>query len=126
MRKSPFSLGVLGTLAMLAAGATVLPAAADGRLVEESFEVRYADLDLDKAAGVANLYARLRSAAEQVCSTGSGPQALFLSSSERACVTAALEQAVANVDRPALTAYHAARATSQAGVRGPRLAAARN
>ena len=38
----------------------------------------------------------------------------------------ALEQAVANVDRPAVTAYHAARTTSQAGVRGPRLAAARN
>lgn len=125
MRKSPFSLGALGTLAMLAAGATVLPAAADGRLVEESLEVRYSDLDLDKAAGVASLYARLQNAAEQVCSIGSGPQGLVLSSSERACVTAALEQAVANVDRPALTAYHAARAKSPAGVRGPRLAAAR-
>jgi hypothetical protein len=74
---------------------------------------------------VANLYARLRNAAERVCDTAWGPQSLFLSSSQRACVTAALDQAVANVDRPALTAYHAARA-SQAGVRGPRLAAARN
>jgi UrcA family protein len=124
MRKSPFSLGVLGTLAILA-GTTVLPAAADGRFVEESLEVRYTDLDLGKEAGVATLYTRLRNAAEQVCNLGSGPQALVLSSSERACVTAALDGAVANVDRPALTAYHAAR-SSQAGVRGPRLAAARN
>jgi len=124
MRKYPESLGVLGALAIVFATA-VLPAAADSRLVEESFEVRYSDLDLDKEAGVASLYTRLRNAAEQVCDTGVGPQALFFSSSERACVTAALDQAVANVDRPALTAYHAARA-SQAGVRGPRLAAARN
>jgi UrcA family protein len=121
MRNFPSSLGVLGTLAVLVATA-VLPAAADGRFVEESLEVRYTDLDLDKEAGVANLYARLRNAAEQVCNLGYGPAALFLSSSERACVTAALEEAVVNVDRPALTAYHAAR-TSQAGVRGPRLAA---
>jgi UrcA family protein len=124
MRNSPSSLGVLGTLAIVVATAA-LPAAAAGRFVEESLEVRYADLDLGKEAGVANLYSRLRNAAEQVCATGSGPQGLFLSSSERACVTAALEQAVANMDRPALTAYHAMR-SSQAGVRGPRLAAARN
>ena len=124
MRNSPSSLGVLGTLAILVATA-VLPAAADGRFVEESLEVRFTDLDLDKEAGVANLYVRLRNAAEQVCSLGSGPSGLFLSSSQRACVTAALEEAVANVDRPAVTAYHAARA-SQAGVRGPRLAAVRN
>jgi UrcA family protein len=124
MRNHPVSLGVLGALTIVFATA-VLPAAADSRLVEESLEVRYTDLDLDKEAGVASLYTRLRNAAEQVCDTGLGPQALFLSSSQRACVTAALDEAVANIDRPALTAYHAAR-TSQAGVRGPRLAAARN
>ncbi len=124
MRTSPVSLGVLGTLAILAATA-VLPAAADGRFVEESLAVRYTDLDLGKEAGVAKLYGRLRNAAEQVCSSGAGPSPLFLSSSLRACVTAALDQAIANVDRPAVTAYHAAKA-SRAGVRGPRLAAARN
>jgi UrcA family protein len=118
------SLGALGTLAIIV-GTITLPAAADGRLVEESLEVRYADLDLDKQVGVASLYARLRDAAEQVCNLGAGPQALFLSSSERGCVTAALEDAIAKVDRPALTAYHAAR-TSPAAVRTPRLAAARN
>ncbi len=124
MRTVSQSLGALGALAVLV-GMTAFPAAADGRLVEESLAVRYADLDLDKEAGIANLYARLRTAAERVCDLGSGPQALFLSSSERSCVTTALEQAVANVDHAALTAYHAARA-SHAGVRVPRLASARN
>jgi UrcA family protein len=124
MRNHTASLGVLGTVAILFATAA-LPTAADSRLVADSLEVRFGDLDLGKEAGVASLYARLRNAAEQVCDLGLGAQALFLSSSQRACVTAALDQAVVNVDRPALTAYHAAR-TAQAGVRGPRLAAARN
>jgi UrcA family protein len=125
MRRSPLSLGVLGTLTILVA-TVALPTAADSRLVEESIEVRYSDLDLDKEAGVANLYVRLKNAAEQVCDIGYRPPALFLSSSWRACVTAALDEAVANVDRPALTAYHAARASS-GGARGAaRLVAARN
>jgi UrcA family protein len=124
MRSFPSSFGVLGTLTLLVA-AVALPAAADGRLVQESTEVRYADLDLGKEAGVANLYARLKNAAEQVCDLGLPSSALFLASPSRACVADALAQAVAAVDRPALTAYHAARA-SQPGVRGPRLAAARN
>ena len=125
MRRSPLSLGVLGTLTILVT-TVALPAVADSRLVEESIEVRYADLDLDKEAGVANLYVRLKNAAEQVCDTGYRPPALFLSSSWRACVTAALDQAVANLDRPAVTAYHASRATL-GGARGAaRLTAARN
>ena len=121
MRTVPKSLGAFGALAILFA-TTALPAAADGRLVEESLEVSYSDLDLDKEAGVASLYARLRNAAEQVCDVASGPQALLLSSSDRVCVAGALERAVANVDRAALTADHAARA-SQAGARALRLAA---
>ena len=124
MRTVPKSLGAFGALAILFA-TTALPAAADGRLVEESLEVSYSDLDLDKEAGVASLYARLRNAAEQVCDVASGPQALFLSSSERVCMAGALERAVAHVDRAALTAYHAARA-SQAGARAPRLATVRD
>ena len=87
MRRSPLSLGVLGTLTILVA-TVALPAAADSRFVEESIEVHYADLDLDKEAGVANLYVRLSNAAEQVCDTGYRPPPLFLSSSWRACVTA--------------------------------------
>jgi UrcA family protein len=111
MRSSRFLLGVLGALAFSALVATVtLPAAAAGT-VEESIAVRYSDLDLDDAAGIARLHARLRTAAEKVCDTGYRPQPLFLAYGWRACVTAALEQGVAAVDRPALTAYHAAKAS---------------
>ena len=110
MRSSRFLLGAFGALAFSALVATVtLPAAAAGT-VEESVAVRYSDLNLDDAAGVAKLYARLQAAAEKVCDTGYRPQALFLVHGWRACVTAALEQGVAAVDRPALTAYHAAKA----------------
>jgi UrcA family protein len=124
MRSFPSSLGVLGSLTLLVA-AVALPAAADGRLVEESTEVRYADLDLGKEAGVANLYARLTNAAEQVCDLGLPSSALFLSTAARACVADALQQANVEVDRPALTANHAARAP--AGARATaRIASARN
>jgi UrcA family protein len=98
----------------MAAGALVatatLPAAADGAVVENSIEVRYSDLDLDSAAGIAQVYARLKAAAEKVCDTGYRPQPLYLAYGWRSCVTAALDRGVAAVDRPALTAYHAAKA----------------
>ncbi len=126
MRSSRFPLGALGALALSALVATVtLPAAADGTLVEESIAVRYGDLDLDDAAGIARLYTRLKIAAEKVCDTGYRSQMLFLAQGWRACVRAALEQGVAAVDRPALTAYHAAKA-SPAGARSAGALAARN
>jgi UrcA family protein len=111
MRSTRFLLGAFGALSFSALVATVtLPAAAAGT-VEESIAVRYSDLDLDDAAGVAQLHARLTTAAEKVCDTGYRPQALFLAHGWRACVTAALEQGIAAVDHPALTAYHAAKAS---------------
>jgi UrcA family protein len=116
MRSFRSSLGALSALAVGAFVATAtLPAAADGILVSESIEVRYGDLDLDTAAGIAELYARLKNAAERVCGTGYKPQVLFLAHSWRTCVKAALEQGIAAVDRPALTAYHATQS-------GPRVA----
>ena len=51
-----------------------------------------------------------------VCDTGYRPQTLFLVPTWRACLTGALDQAVAKVDRPALTAYHAAK--HRGGARG--------
>ena len=126
MRSFRVSLGALSALAVgaLVASAT-LPAAADGVLVSESIEVRYGDLDLDSAGGIAQLYARLKNAAEKACGTQEyRPQALFLARGWRTCVTAALEQGIATVDRPALTAYHAAKASSAA--RNAATLAARN
>lgn len=126
MRSSRSSFGALGALALSALVATItLPSAAAGTLVEESIAVRYDDLDLDNAAGIARLYTRLKTAADEVCDTGYRSQMLFLAQGWRACVRAALEQGVAAVDRPALTAYHAAKA-SRGGARSDAGLAARN
>lgn len=127
MRSSrAFSFGRLVAAALAALVATVaLPAAADGRFIQQSLEVRYDDLDLGKNAGIAQLYGRLRTAAETVCDTGYRPQTLFLVPTWRACLTGALDQAVAEVDRPALTAYHAAQA-NRGGARDTARLAARN
>lgn len=125
MRSSRLSLGTWSALALSAFVATAtLPAAADA-LIEESIAVHYGDLDLDNAAGIARLYTRLQAAAKKVCDTGHGPQPLLLAYGRRTCVTAALEQGVAAVDRPALTAYHAAKA-NPAGARNEATVAARN
>jgi UrcA family protein len=116
----------LSAAALLAAfvgiGATV-PASAAPPVVAESTEVRYADLDLDSAAGVAELYARLQVAAEKVCDSRFHPGTHVVSASWRTCVAEALTQAVAAVDRPAVTAYHASNASLPDARSATRLAA---
>lgn len=125
--RSSYSIRIFAPalLAALIGTVAALPARAAPPLVEQSTEVRYGDLDLDKPAGVAQLYARLRVAAEQVCDARFRPGTLVVAPSWRTCVAGALEQAVAAVDQPALTAYHAAN-TSQADARSADRLAARN
>ena len=84
--------------ALLAAGASAAEV--------QSLTVHYADVDLTRPAGVARLYQRISAAAEQVCAprllTGSHlPQPSYLR-----CFNDAVAQAVARVDRPALSVYH--------------------
>jgi UrcA family protein len=71
-----------------------------------SLSVHYADLDLERPADVARLYQRIRLAAEDVC----GPRLLTGShvpqSGYQRCFADAVAQAVARVDRAALSAYH--------------------
>ena len=71
--------------------------------------VRYDDLNLSASAGVAVLYSRLESAATAVCGDAQRVGSHFVSAAWRDCVAGAVDRAVAQVDRPALTAYHAAR-----------------
>jgi UrcA family protein len=56
--------------------------------------VKFADLDLTHAAGAEALYARIRSAARQVCAP-----------SMRPCIDQAIARAVADVNAPLLTSY---------------------
>jgi UrcA family protein len=68
--------------------------------------VSFADLDLSKPAGAQTLYKRIKAAARQVC--GPADQYTFVVSSKtfRACYDKAVADAVAQVDRPSLTALH--------------------
>jgi UrcA family protein len=103
--------------------AATVPAVAAPLGVAESTSVRYGDLDLDSAAGVAQLYARLQVAAEQVCDSRFHPGTHVVAASWRTCVAEALTQAVAAVDRPAVTAYHAANTGHTAARSADRIAA---
>jgi UrcA family protein len=74
--------------------------------------VRFADLDLTRSAGVAVLYARIRSAAREVCEPV-GDRALQAILSTHRCVDEAIARAVSEVNAPRLTSYYAAK-TGQA------------
>jgi len=100
-----FRLAVIVALGLTgAAGAASAATAAAGPA--QSVRVAYADLDLSHDAGVSALYARLRSAASQVCNAS---DAIDLRSqvAYRDCAARALDEAVASVNDAKLTAVHA-------------------
>ena len=70
--------------------------------------VKFGDLNLSNAQGVQHLYGRISSAAQEVCSTR-GDRSLVAAALERICVRQSIARAVKAVDRPELTAFHAAR-----------------
>jgi UrcA family protein len=67
--------------------------------------VNYADLDLESAAGVEALYARIRSAAKKVCGTAE-IRDIAARADMSACRSAAMDKAVAAVGNEALAARH--------------------
>lgn len=80
----------------------------------KSQTVSYADLDLSKPAGVQTLYQRIKAAARNVC--GPVDQYTYASSHRafRKCCETAIADAVAQVDRPTLTALHKEKASRTA------------
>jgi UrcA family protein len=70
--------------------------------------VSFADLDLTRGPGVAALYARIRSAAQQVCGPVDARQLEALTSSHR-CTEQAIARAVSDVNAPMLTGYYLAK-----------------
>jgi UrcA family protein len=80
--------------------------AAAGPLDEvPSRKVNFADLDLTRNAGVAVLYARIKSAAREVCL----PTYTWVAEDNKAtlqCREQALARAIADVNAPALTGYY--------------------
>jgi UrcA family protein len=85
------------SLSSLEAQATVATGA-------EAIEVKYADLDLDRKAGVVTLYQRIQGAAKQVCEAQAGRR-IAEQRSHAACIDNAVLTAVARVNRPMLSAY---------------------
>jgi len=84
-------------------------ARADTTSDPRSEKVQFADLDTSNARGAAVLYQRIKHAAERVCRDLEPGRSLALMPLYDNCVHVALSNAVAEVNRPAVTAYAAAR-----------------
>ena len=67
--------------------------------------VHFADLDVSSVEGAKRLYARLRRAATEVCEPLESAIAGD-ASEQHACVTKAIADAVASINRPLLSEYH--------------------
>lgn len=108
------------TMTALAALALTLstPAGADPQEIQLSTTVRFADLNLDSPEAIETVYRRLSHAASVVCEPLEG-RALWRISKHRQCVSEAMSNAVAEMNRPLLTQLHHHRT----GVTTPHLAA---
>jgi UrcA family protein len=100
---------LITVLASVAATALLVsaPARADNQNVEVTkIPIHFGDLDLDTHSGAHSLYLRLSGAARLAC--GSEPNVVDLAEMRQAnrCQQAAIEKAVAQVDRPQLTALY--------------------
>jgi UrcA family protein len=104
------SLTVSIAVAILSIGGTALavPEATAGAALPARV-VRFDDLNLGQPRGVAMLYGRIQAAAAQVCGDAQRVGSRIVSTAWQVCVAKAVDRAVAQVDRPALTAYHEAR-----------------
>jgi UrcA family protein len=99
----------------LAAGSVSTVARAESITAPPSITVFYGDLDINNVRGAARLYQRISFAAETVCrDLGRGRQ-LTLLSRYKSCVRSAINDAVAYVNRSALTEYAASRGVGPAG-----------
>jgi len=103
----PAVLKTLAPLMLLGAVAAFAPAIASAAygyspnaVISSSKIVRYHDLNLSQADDVASLYARIRRAAAEVCTSSAA------SAVQRDCYQEAIATAVARVNSRSLKAYH--------------------
>jgi UrcA family protein len=96
---------ILATAIVAFAGVSKGGTALAAEPVTYSKTVTYGDLNLDSAQGASVLYARLRHAAQDVCSPLESKE-LTLRSAWQTCVSNALTSAVAQVNKPNVTALH--------------------
>ncbi|MBV6423027.1 MAG: hypothetical protein NAOJABEB_00816 [Steroidobacteraceae bacterium] len=96
----PFALAAFLCFTAFAAGAAELPAKT----------VFYGDLNLSSPAGAGVLYARIKAAAKQVC-PGYGERTISARDARNACIAQTVDKAVADVNRPLLSALHKSSST---------------
>jgi len=89
----------------LTCGSVIAVAAPPAGQVQQSMQVQFQDLNLNRPEDVVILYRRLRLAAEQAC----GPRALtgsfYKAQGYEQCVTDAVSRAVRSIDRPSLSVF---------------------
>jgi UrcA family protein len=95
-------------LAVFLGSLSAVAAAGNWRDVTLTHRVSFADLDLTRGPGVVALYARIRSAAQQVCGTVDARQLEAITNSHR-CTKQAIARAVREVNAPTLTSYYIAK-----------------
>ena len=103
MLKVSIALSALATAIALSA-----PASAH-RIKDEddagpSYHLKYYDLDTSKQADMRELYERITRAAQIVCSAAQGTDEVSPLIYKQKCIRAAIENAVADVNQPLLTA----------------------
>lgn len=102
-----YVLAAVAALLLTAWQAAAVGASLEGSGTQtHSIAVRYSDLDLSRPSDVRVLYRRIRFASEESCGLSELTGSHQRLPSWKRCVAGAIDQAVAQVDRPALTAYH--------------------
>jgi UrcA family protein len=99
-------------LALALSSALAVAGEASGHATLRQQTVRFGELNVHTAQGVATLYRRIASAAEEVCAPASLPGSRIVSPDHKHCVARAVAEAIAKIDRVELNAYYAARSTT--------------
>jgi UrcA family protein len=104
IKRSMVALAFAGLVSGLA-----LPAQADEASSEPSIKVKFRDLDLSKPEGAAALYQRIERSARLVCTDSSSPYDAGRVETFKRCYEGAIQDAVASINQPQLTALHRAK-----------------
>ena len=100
------------SLVLSAALSFASAAHADDQSPPDRVPVSYRDVDFNRPEAVEALYKRLQFASKVACDTLE-PEVPYREADDRACEREAVQGAVHDVDRPALTALHARAAAGQ-------------
>jgi UrcA family protein len=73
---------------------------------ESSIKIKFSDLDFSQPEAAAVLYGRIEMGARLVCEDSASPWDARRSTTFQRCYTAVIEDAVARVNQPRLTALH--------------------